>query len=401
MFTSSRRDCIEALMQADNRQRDDQWLCSLVALQEILDDVSKTLNTSFINTDESFEDFKTQHLLGIFRQRLASWKEYPQGDIDPRKYDGASISSSFWEITNVWCYKGLRNHAASIADLYIHQVAIRVYNRQMLAWLNSKEKNGPQQQPPVFTVTLTDALCHCLRVSSNVLNIYISLDDATARSLSNLFLVWNMCAAVCLIKLGYFAEDLSHYRTSNDGSYDLPSPLDLLEAMIQKLTSLSLHGYFPQSQPFIVAFRKLKMWFLQKKLICIKNDGNCEDGSNRTVHEIFGAQTPPASPPATESTIHIPPQAGIDDLNRLRTQLEFQPEQNGPTAIPEVQQIGRQSLDWEPSLSHINAPQPDNAFEMTYDPSYIDTDLGDLGFNMENIDNFMMQADDEGLWSLL
>ncbi|KAI1777168.1 hypothetical protein F4818DRAFT_340095 [Hypoxylon cercidicola] len=259
MSTSSHRDYIEALTR--NGDRGDEWLCSLVSLQELLDDVSKTLNTSYSDTDESFDDFRTQHLLNSFRQRLNNWK----------------LSRS-----------GIKSHAASVADLYIHQIAIRAYNYQMLPWLRNKEENGPTQPQPKLTATHTDALCHCLKVSANIINTYISLDDATLRSLPNIFLVWNMCAVVCLAKLGYFAEKLSPYRTDNA---ELPSPPNLLDAMIQKLTSLSQHGYFPQSRPFLVAFKKLEMWYLQKKAVCINKNGGCYDGGRGPVHYIIGTHS--------------------------------------------------------------------------------------------------------------
>ncbi|KAI1374409.1 hypothetical protein F4677DRAFT_166778 [Hypoxylon crocopeplum] len=387
LFTPSHRDCMEALIRANDKQNEDRWLCSLVALQEIFDDASKTLNASYTGADESFDDFRTQHLLGIFRQRVADWKSSPSGDIDPR----------------------LKNHAASIVDLYIHQGAVRVYNRQILAWYKSKHDSG--QPSPPYTVTHVDALCHCLKMGANVLNIYLSLDDATARSLSNVFLVWNLCAAVCLIKLSHFAVDLSRHRTVGGGSYNYvpPSPSEFLEAMIQKLTTLSLNGYFPQSRPFIVAFKKLKMWFLQKKTVCINNNGTCdEEESNGPVHDLLGTQTPPASPPAIGSRVSTPLQEQTDNRGNLRDEFEQQLERSGP---PVLQRMDQQSLDWDPNLhpsSYMRTQTDDLAITNptydTFDPGYFDAGLGDLGFDlndMRDIDNFMMQNEDEGLWSLL
>ncbi|KAI0138934.1 hypothetical protein F4776DRAFT_662634 [Hypoxylon sp. NC0597] len=386
MFTSSHRECIQALTQAHDGLNDDQWLCSLVVLQEIFDDVSKTLNASYTSTDESFDDFRTQHLLGIFRQRLTDWKLSPSGDVDPR----------------------LKAHAASIADLYIHQVAIRVYIRQMHTWLNAKDKYGTgSQSPPKFTPTHTDALCHCLKAGIDVLNIYISLEDTLLRSLPNVFLIWDLCAAVCVIKLGHFAEDLRYSRSSDRDYYNLPSPSDLLDAMIKKLTHLSSNGYFPQSRPFLIAFKKLNTWFQQKKTICINNNGTCEEEGSGPIHAVLGTQTPPASPSATP-----PPQARIGDEMHLRNHPELEPERAGPVALPDFQFTGQQSLEWDPN-THLfsrtktltdEAIAANATFNAAYDPGYFNTDLGNLGSgfdDMKVIEDFMMQTSDEGLWPLL
>ncbi|KAL7622410.1 hypothetical protein AAE478_007915 [Parahypoxylon ruwenzoriense] len=388
--SSSNRGCTEALLiRTDNRQRDDEWLCSLATLQELFEDVSKTLNVSYARTDEFFDDFGTQHLLSVFRQRLADWTQSPSGAVD----------------------RQLKIYAASIADLYIHQVAIRVYLRQMQAWFKSNEQHGSSQSPPSLTAMHTDALCHCLKVSAGALDIYLSLDDATTRCLPNIFLIWNMCAVVCLIKLSHFAQSLSHDGIGGDGGNraDPPSPLNFLEAMIQKLTRLSQNGYFPQSRPFLIAFRKLQIWHLQRKTICINNRGDCDDGSNGPVHDILGTQTPPASPLA--SNMHITPsQAQADSQKRLSGRLGTQYEPNGSTTIPEIYQTHPQSLDWGPSphsLVHTEtegATEMNTAFDIGYDADYLSTDIGNIGFDfndMREFDNFMMQTDDGGLWSLL
>ncbi|KAI1768629.1 hypothetical protein GGR53DRAFT_517786 [Hypoxylon sp. FL1150] len=376
--TSSHQDYIKALTEdGDDRDQGDLWLCSLVSLQELLDDVSKTLNTSYSRADESFEDFRTQHLLNSFRQRLNSWKLSVADGIDQR----------------------LIRHAASVADLFIHQVAIRVYNYQMLPWLRNKEENGPAQPQPTFSASHTDALCHCLKVSSDIMTIYLSLDEATARSLPNIFLVWNMCAAVCMIKLGPFAETASFYRTN--GYSDRLSPENLLEAIIQKLFDISQDGYFPQSRPFLIAFKKLKLWFQQKKAICINNNGGCFNGGSGPVHYIIGTQTPPASPSARKAQIHKPSQ----------TPVAPQYERHA-AAVPEIQSAGQRNLDWnltpyasEHTRSQVNdMALANDDYDMTYDTSQPNTDMGDFEFDfndMLDIDKFMRTTDDDGLWSLL
>ncbi|KAI0846393.1 hypothetical protein F5Y00DRAFT_145024 [Daldinia vernicosa] len=390
ILSSSHRACIEALTQGSATRSDDRWLCSLVALQEIFDDVSKTLNASYSCADESFDDFRTQHLLGIFRQRLADWKLSPSGDLDPR----------------------LKNHAGSVADVYIHQVAIRDYIRQMRTWLKIKDNEDPNRPPPTFTAAHTDALCHSLIVGANALDIYLSLDDDLTRSLPNVFLVWNLCVIVSLLKLGHFAEDLSRSQTKGPGNHNPPSPLDLLEAMIQRLTTLTLHGYFPQSRPFIDAFKKLKGWFQQKKTVCINNNGSCDEGSTEIVHDVLGTQTPPASPSPPQSHIHTPVRPQPNYQGHLQNTLEMQAESNNSTLITEIQSAGQQDINWNlgsyafdnAKASTYNAGAPNTHSDMTYDPGYFNTGIHDTAFglsDMKDIDDFMMQDVDGGFWSIL
>ncbi|KAI1648969.1 uncharacterized protein F4817DRAFT_332436 [Daldinia loculata] len=390
ILSSSHQAYIEALTRGNGTRSDDQWLCSLVALQEIFDDASKTLNASYACADESFDDFRTQHLLGIFRQRLADWKLSPSGDLDPR----------------------LKTHTGLVADLYIHQVAIRVYGRHMRTWLKIKDNEDPNRPSPTFTATHTDALCHSLIVGANALNIYLSLDDDLTRSLPNVFLVWNLCVIVGLLKLGHFAEDLSRSQTSGPDNYNTPSPLDLLGAMIQRLTTLTLHGYFPQSRPFIDAFKKLKRWYQQKKTVCINNNGSCDEGSTEIVHDVLGTQTPPASPSPSQSHIHTPvrPQPGY--RGHLQNTLEIQAESNNSALITEIQPAGQLDINWNLgsyAFDHVkasayNAGVSNANSDMTYDPGYFNTDIDDTGFDlgdMKDIDDFMMQGVDGGLWSIL
>ncbi|KAI0176527.1 hypothetical protein GGR52DRAFT_365968 [Hypoxylon sp. FL1284] len=369
--TPMHRDYIEALSRDHDEDPDDQWLCSLVSLQELFDDASRTLNVSYSGADESFDDFKTQHLLNTFRQRLNDWKQSRSGKIDQR----------------------LKTHAASVADLYIHQVAIRAYNVQMLPWVRNKEENGPARPEPEFTAAHTNALCHCLKVSADIINTYLSLDDTTLRSLPNIFLVWNMCAAICLIKLGYFAEKISSSRTSSDSLSDPPSPLHLIQAMIQKLSVLSREGYFPQSRPFAVAFKKLQLWFVQKKAICVQRNGGCYNDGSGPIHYLLGTQTPPASPSAKEVDVYESCQ------------------QHAPNAATshESQPTAQQDLGWNinPFISEQSRIQADettltnNALGMAYDTDYSYTSLADFGFDFNDIDRFMSQMDDDGLGYLL
>lgn len=371
-----------------------------MSLQELFDDVSKTLNTSYGHVDESFDDFRTQHLLNSFRQRLNNWRLSLPGGIDQRKRQIIPLRR-LAAFANIEYSKGIIQHAASVAELFIHQIAIRVYNYQVLPWLRNKEESGPPQPQPVLTAIHTDALCHCLKASADTMTTYLSLDEATSRSLPNIFLVWNMCAAVCMIKLGHFAETASSYRTNGGSNSDLPPPSDFLEAMIQKLSSLSQHGYFPQSRPFLVAFKKLKMWFLQKKAICINDNGECYNGGSGPVHYILGTQTPPASPLTRNAHIHKPSQ----------TPGEQRHDRNAATA-PEVLSAGQPGLNWNPSpyaseQSRIQANDmtlTNDAFGMTYDTSQSNFNSGDFDFDfndMLDIDKFMRQTDDDGLWSLL
>ncbi|KAI5866146.1 hypothetical protein GGS23DRAFT_603522 [Durotheca rogersii] len=389
--TSSYRASVDALRRHSTRDKDDEWLCSLVGLQEIFDEVSKTLNASSHLTDQSFDDFRTQHLLSIFRQRLADWKQSSSTDINPH----------------------LTAYAASIAELYIHQVAIRVYNRRMFPPPQDKdrESSGRPRQP--FTATHTDALCLCLKASATALDIYLSLDDATTRYLPNIFLTWGMCAAVCLTKLSHFAANLSLPATAGNDRDNPPSPASYLDALIQRVANLSQNGYFPQSRPFLTAFQKLKIWYLQKRTVCINNSrGDCAGGSPGPVHDIVGTRTPPASPPATHAHVTSTPSSAQPD-SRASSDNQMKPRHGSgfPRAAPEVPQIGQQNLDWGLSSYSLDRVDMENgtAIDTTtsdpgYDPDYLLSNMDEMELNlsgMKDLDALMMQTDDGELWSLL
>ncbi|KAI1095556.1 hypothetical protein F5B19DRAFT_308255 [Rostrohypoxylon terebratum] len=364
-FTSPHKAYIEALTRDDNMTDGDRWLCSLVVLQEIFDDASKTLNAPNTHASESFNDFGTQHLLKMFQQKLSNWKLSPCEGIDSR----------------------LKSIAASITDLYIHQVAIRDYLYQMHAWVKSKEANGLGQPPPLplFTPIHRNALCHCLKVGADVISVYLSFDDMTIRSLPNPFLVWNLCATICLIKLGHFAEELSQASGSSDS--EPPSPSKLLETMIQRLTKLSQNGFFPQSIPFLVAIEKLKKWFREKKIVCLNNNGNCVKEGSGPIHGVLGTQTPPASPPPSS-------QDRDGDQTHPGSHLEIEVEQIDPTASTATQYLDGQNIDWDPNLQDLteDATTTNTTFSTTENSSFFNIDFGNLGFgfdDMIDIDSFL------------
>ncbi len=73
---------IKILLSDPDEPLSDQWLCNLVRLQLILEDVSNVFGTDEV---EEFDKPRTQYKLQMSRQRLQSWKDTATTGIDIRK----------------------------------------------------------------------------------------------------------------------------------------------------------------------------------------------------------------------------------------------------------------------------------------------------------------------------
>ncbi len=81
--TSDPEPLIRILLSDPAEPLSDQWLCSLVRLQLIMEDISNIF--SGVNGFEEFDKPSTQYKLQMSRQRLQSWKDTTPGGVDTRK----------------------------------------------------------------------------------------------------------------------------------------------------------------------------------------------------------------------------------------------------------------------------------------------------------------------------
>ncbi|KAH8596193.1 hypothetical protein B0O99DRAFT_686236 [Bisporella sp. PMI_857] len=237
--------CIRALIQSDRGTTNDSWLCRLVELQQVVEDASVLLNDLTTIKDESFDNPKTQYMMKMFHERLGD-QTSSSDHVDSR----------------------LEKHVVSATELYIYQIAIIDYNHRLYIMKQDKNHAG-NLQPPITTAHF-NALCRCLELCREVMMAFLSMDETLTRLLPNIFFIWNMYAAVSLVKLGAFAESLIKSRFNTSHSIDEPSGLDLLDAMSQRISDLTRYGYMPQLQPYKAVFVKLKIYYVQKKNFCVK-----------------------------------------------------------------------------------------------------------------------------------
>lgn len=127
-----------------------------------------------------------------------------------------------------------------------------------IALLGDHDSEGP----PEITTHHIDALVNLLENGHRTLDTYLSLEVSFARSLPNLYIVWNAYAMVILIKIHWIA---------NSNACPLPSTLaaDLkteyyLEAILNRLMEIAADGHSPCAEAFGFLFKKLQNWHVHR-----------------------------------------------------------------------------------------------------------------------------------------
>ncbi|KAK6356233.1 hypothetical protein TWF718_000605 [Orbilia javanica] len=255
------------LIDADNPNPDDMWLCKLVELQQISEDASLSLNQPYNVEADSFEDTKTRSLFNLLQHRLSEWDKYTNDMVDPR----------------------LRAIARLSIELQTNQVGIRGFNYKMELEYKSSHQQGRAIQPPSITAVHFQSLSRSLELCRNILNSYIALETPLARSLPNVFFIWLMYAGVCLAKLSAFIDKFTFNQFGENIKDDKSSIPALLGAVHHRLAAHSQSGYLPQAQPFSTVFGKLKTWHIQKQAFCINLHAGCKE-STGPVHDILSGE---------------------------------------------------------------------------------------------------------------
>lgn len=196
------------------------------------------------------------------------------------------------------------NHAYHSAKLYVYQIAIRAYIRKMFS---------PNGEPPsvihdpnlLLSAMHIDALGICLESSQKVFYAFTSLDLTILRCLPSFYLVWTLFAAVCMVKMAPYVEHQQKLRSSRSaaeqGIYDLHSITQLLDGVAKKLEMGCQNNYMAHGRPFLTAFRKLRVWYLEKSTICLNARQQCEHGAGSKVHNLLAPEPSSLSRPSGES----------------------------------------------------------------------------------------------------
>ncbi len=156
---------------------------------------------------------------------------------------------------------GLVKSQYACTNLYIHEIALhREHTRfeEVLPGKPDSEVYGPER----ITSRHIDALTTLLESSHAVLDTYLSFGVVLARSLPNLYIVWNAYAMVILIKLHWIIA-CPESKLGSMFSPDLRTEY-YLDALLSMLNDMSAGGQSPCAEAFGFVFKKLKIWHLHR-----------------------------------------------------------------------------------------------------------------------------------------
>lgn len=293
---------------------------------------------------------------------------------------------------------GLKRCAEHFCNLWIHHSAIHSFIRKNFAPKNDQTKNSLDKSNISLSTPHFESLCHCLDSGQEVINAYISFEDSFARALPNNYLLWTLCAMVCLLKLSPFVEFVLSRDPANN-AIGLPSATHYLDAMVRKISKLSQNGYLPQAKPCGSAFRKLKLWYLHKRDVCMNAEGECDVPGDRPVYSVLGHGPEPALTGLDTNQREKPNGATHGQQFQPRSTLQ-QEDRTGyasggfSTQSPESSNTGT-----------IPILDTGSSVDFAYDPStYENTNWDDLTLDaeaMQEFDMFMMDEDDSWMQSIL
>lgn len=370
----------------------DQWLCSLVRLQMILDDVSTILGFTNTSPIQAFDQPSTRYTREMLEQRLKGWKESVPTGIDKREL---FVKLKQLVLTD----SGFTKCAESFCKLYINHLAIRSYTCKSVESGRLQADGHPDHKSIALTSIHFEALCRSLDSSQAVLSSFLSFEDSFTRLLPNNCFLWTMFAIVSLIKLIPFTEMLAH---SQDPVVDVSrdSLPYYFGAMIERLARITQNGYVPQAKAYDAAFRKLRLWYSHKREVCINAHGSCDAVDDGAVYSVFGTgpESQEGEPPSNQPA----------------------PKPNGTANGYSWQGSYAEPIDGRRELgsSDVSMQTPDSSntgglpgFEATpvmdavYNPStYANTNWDDLNFSaeaMKEFDTYMMDDDDSWMRYLI
>ncbi|EXJ88469.1 hypothetical protein A1O1_05399 [Capronia coronata CBS 617.96] len=233
-FNSRIEECLMILSTSPFVVPSDKWLCKLVRLLHIAEEVSIMFNMDDPGAELNFTEPRTQHQLKYFQRQLQQWERSVNVDLDPR----------------------LIQHQAACINLYIHEIAIHCDHN--VDDFRPGVLHNDRKLPNVITSSHVEALTTLFESAHRVLDSWLSLEVPLARALTNMYLVWNAYAMVILIKLHW----IIHTPDSQFGSIFLADfrTEHYLDTMINRLAELSASGHSPFAEAFGFVFKKLKTW---------------------------------------------------------------------------------------------------------------------------------------------
>lgn len=120
------------------------------------------------------------------------------------------------------------------------------------------------------------ALNICLGSCSLAISHFISLPVPVARDLPLSYYHWMLFTIVCLLKLAPLAEGLQKLTlkptdTANDDNTVVIAPSEQLEQFTDRLETICKDDHVPQLGIFVTIMRKLQVYYLQRKELCMNS----------------------------------------------------------------------------------------------------------------------------------
>lgn len=233
-------ECLSTLSTSPYALPSDTLLCTLVRLQRLAEEVTIAFNMDDPCAELSFTDAKTQYQLRTFEHQLSLWEKSLDVTLDPR----------------------LLRHQTACARLYMHEIAIHQDHDVDVFRLTAPFPEGMQSTGSFVTSSHIASLATCLEAAHAVLDTYLGLEVPLARSLSNLYIVWNTYALVVLIKL----HGIVHAPDSKFGGVFIPDVrvAFYVEAMLEKMATLAANGHSPCAEAFGFVYKKLQSWHVHR-----------------------------------------------------------------------------------------------------------------------------------------
>jgi hypothetical protein len=251
-------ECLELLATAPDALPSDKWLCHLIRIQHIAEDVGFQFSMDDPASVISLTDTKTQYHLKAFERQLEEWQQHATMDIPQRKTPFPDPIVSFKANTVT---TALIKHMESIINLYMHEIAM--HNNHNIDDFKPPYNIAPSEagpdEPDAITPAHIESLTICQESIHGAFNSFLALDPKVIRCLPTIFFVRNSYAAVALIKM-YTAVNA---KGSKFGTIFKPQDLRVeyyLDALIGQFAKVAERNQSRVAHKFGFIFNMLKSW---------------------------------------------------------------------------------------------------------------------------------------------
>ncbi|KAK5273872.1 hypothetical protein LTR96_000472 [Exophiala xenobiotica] len=260
-------ECLQLLENSPSALPGDKWMCAQAKLSRIAQEVSEAFNMCDPGADLNFTDMRTQHQLKYFRRRLDEWEKFVDTTMDHR----------------------LVLHQLSCINLYMHEIALHFDHN--VDDFRPGQLGYERPGPDTLTSLHIDAFTTLLTGSHKMLDLWLSLDVRCARSLPNLYIVWNAYAVVILIKIHWIVNGPDS-KVDSIASADVKTEF-YLDAMMNKLTQMSAESHSPCAEAFGFLFKKLKIWHQHRGGMNSDDEQGINDPESRRQRgsQLFGSDS--------------------------------------------------------------------------------------------------------------